>query len=171
MFLFCCRLDPVLLYQVAFQTNGGAHFKLQIFACGDQCEFFRRRRALIAALLYRRFRTPEGEEDAARRRASPSLCRQEIFNRRHMRSQCRVHRHGATFLTVSRSLSDISAGFCRSTYCDGGETKGPSSRDAEKREIFPRPGAHFSPTGGSRREAPIADIAWRIASHPERKRG
>ena len=103
------------------------------------------------------------------------LRRQEIFNRRHMRSQCRVHRHGATFLTVSRSLSpslsDISAGFCRSTYCDGGETKGPSSRDAEKKEIFPRRSAHFSPSGGSRRGGPIAIIAWRIASHPERKRG
>ena len=64
----------------------------------------------------------------------------------------------------SPSLSDISAGFCRSTYCDGGETKGPSSRDAEKREIFPRQGgrasAHFSPSGGSRREGPIAAIAW-----------
>ena len=47
---------------------------------------------------------PEGE-DAARRRASLPLRRQEIFNRRHMRSQCRVHRHGATFLTVSRPLA------------------------------------------------------------------
>ena len=57
--------------------------------------------SLIAALLYRRFRR------GTRHAGGPllPLGGQEIFNRRHMRSQCRVHRHGATFLTVSRSLS------------------------------------------------------------------
>ena len=119
---------------------------------------------------------PEEEEDAARRRASLPLRRQEIFNRRHMRSQCRVHRHGATFLTVSRSLAlPLCLTYLRASAAPLTATeekpKGLPPVTRRKGKFF-RARARTFPRAADRAAKHRSQIShgW-IASHPERKRG